>query len=199
LPSLNLNKKLPKDWSVNFKAESGHRLSNGNFNSKIDFDYDYLLTDLSLIFAKKIGINASVAGGYLIRINNENISNRAIQQISFIKRYPAFRLSHRISADQTFRAESNTEFRFRYRLSSEIPLEGQTLDPKEFFIKTNNEYLNSFHGETYDLEVRIAGFLGYAFSPKSKFEFGLDYRIDSFIENNTRNRIWLGLNFYQSL
>lgn len=174
-------------------------MGEGNINSKFDFSYEYLLTDLSLIFAKRIGINTSVAGGYFIRISNENVSNRAIQQISFVRRYPAFRLSHRISSDQTFMAENNTEFRFRYRLSSEIPLEGQSLDPKEFFVKTNNEYLNSFQGKSYDLEVRIAAFLGYAFSTDSKFEIGFDYRIDSFIENNTRNRIWLGINFYQSL
>ncbi len=193
LPSLNINKELQKDWSLHFKAESRQGLINGDFN------YKYLLTDFSLILATKIGINTTVAGGYLMRINRNQITNRAIQQISFVKRYPGFRLSHRISADQTFQQDDQTEVRLRYRLSSEIPLSGQSLDPGEFFLKMNNEYLNSFQGDEYDLELRFAAFLGYALAYANKLEIGVDYRIDSFIDSNPRNRFWLSLNFYQTI
>jgi hypothetical protein len=193
LPSLNINKKLQKDWSLHFKAESRQGLINGDFN------YEYLLTDISLIAATKIGISTTIAGGYLIRIDEGQINNRAIQQISFVKRYPGFRLSHRISSDQTFQRDDQTEVRLRYRLSSEIPLEGQSLDPGEFFLKMNNEYLNSFQGDEYDLELRLAAFLGYAFGSDNKLEIGVDYRVDSFIDNNPRNRFWISLNFYQTI
>ncbi len=194
LPSLNINKKLPRDWSVNFKAESKQSLINDNFN------YDYLLTDLSLHTATKIRINTSVAAGYLIRINENNeINHRTIQQISIVKRYLSFNLAHRISADQSFVKDQDTRFRFRYRLSAEIPLEGLSLDPKEFFIKLNNEYLNSIKRKEYNLEIRTAAFLGYKFSSANKFEFGLDYRIDSFINSAVRSRIWISLNMYQSI
>lgn len=194
LPSLNINKKLPKDWSVNFKAESKQSLFKDNFN------YEYLSTDISLYTAKKIGINSSVAVGYLVRINEDNeINNRTIQQISLIRRYSNFKLAHRISADQSFAKNQDTRFRLRYRLSSEIPLQGQTLDSKEFFIKLNNEYLNSLQNNEYNLEIRSAVFIGYALSPTNKFELGIDYRIDSFINSVARNRIWICLNIYQSI
>jgi hypothetical protein len=193
LPSLNINKKLPKDWSVVFKAESRQSLI------KDDFKYDYLLSDLSLAVSKKVGARTSIAFGYLIRIEDESITNRLIQQISIVRRYPSISLAHRFSADQSFERGNSPEFRFRYRISTEIPLSGQTLDPKEFFIKLNNEYLNSFQSKEYDLEVRGAFFVGYAFTPATKLELGIDYRADSFIEGNTQNRFWIGLNFYQSI
>ena len=81
LPSVNINSKLPKDWSVNLKAESRQSLI------REGFDYEYLLTDISLIAGKKIGINTSIAAGYLLRIDGKEIRNRAIQQISIVRKY----------------------------------------------------------------------------------------------------------------
>jgi len=193
LPSLNINKRLPKDWSLNFKTESRQSLI------KEDFNYDYLLTDISLAASKKIGINTAIAMGYLMRIDDKGVKNRTIQQITFVKRYTNFSLSHRLLADQTFKKDDNTEVRFRYRISSEIPLQGKSLDPKEFFIKLSNEYLNSLHERSYDMEIRGAAFIGYVISPTNKLEFGFDYRIDSFINGDPGNRLWIGLNFYSSI
>lgn len=193
LPSLNINKKLPKDWSVNFKTESRQSLF------KNDFNYDYLLTDLSLAAAKKTGINTTIAIGHLIRVTNVGIINRSIQQISTIKRYYSFRVAHRFSADQTYEKNNYTEFRLRYRASVEIPLNGQSLDPKELFLKLNNEYLNVLYGGEYDLEIRGAGFIGYTLTSTNKLELGLDYRLDSFIKDNPRHRFWIGINIYLSI
>lgn len=193
MPSVNLSKKLPKDWSLNFKAESMQSLYNEVF------DYEYQLTDISLIAAKRLSIRTSIGAGYLMRIDDEGLKNRTIQQISIVSALPFFRLSHRFRADQTFKRNYDTEFRFRYRISAEVPLEGQSVDPLEFYLKLNNEYLNSFQAREYDLEIRAAAFLGFALTPDSELEFGVDYRIDSFINGYSRNRVWLGIGFYQSL
>jgi hypothetical protein len=192
LPSLNINKKLPRDYSLNLKAESRQILYND------DFEYKYDLTELSLIGSKKIGIDTKIAIGYLIGINEDGISNRTIQQISLVNRYQGINIGHRFGADQTLLTNQETEFRFRYRISAELPLNGQSLDPNELFLKFNHEYLNSFQAE-YDLEIRTSAAIGYMFSPQSKFEIGINHRIDSFVAYNSRNRFWLILNFYQSL
>lgn len=194
LPSFNLNLKLPRDWALNFKAESRQSIREGD-----DFDYEYLLTDLSMAGAKKIGVNTRLVIGYLMRLEDEGTQNRTIQQLNIVKRYVNVNLAHRIAADQTFADEEAVEWRLRYRLSVEIPLGGQSLDVHEFFIKANHEYLNSLQGEKYDLEIRGVGFIGYVTSPVSKLELGLDYRIDSFINGRARNRFWLALNVYQSI
>jgi len=155
------------------------------------------MTELSLGAGKKIGFRTKLALGYKLSVDRKEVYNRFIQQISHVKKYQTFILAHRFQTDQTFNINKATEYRLRYRLSAEIPLNGYTLDPKELFIKVNNEYLNSIQDITYDLEIRAAGFLGYALSPKTKIEIGIDNRIDSFINDSLRNRLWLGLNVYQ--
>jgi len=78
-------------------------------------------------------------------------------------------------------------------------LQGRSPDPEEFFLKINNEYLNSVDDGNYDLEIRAATFIGYVIPPAKKLELGFDYRMDSFISGNPRNRLWIGLNFYNSI
>ncbi len=110
LPSLNINKKLPKDWSLNFKTESRQSLF------KEDFNYDFLLTEISIAVSKKKWNSYRCFTGLFLRIDDEGHRNRTIQQITFVRRYATFRLAHRILADQTFKKDDNTELRFRYRL-----------------------------------------------------------------------------------
>ena len=80
LPSLNLNRKLKKDWSINTKIESRQLLQSGEFNGNADKVYKYVLTDFSLISAKKVGLNSRIAGGYLIRFREGKLVHRFIQQ-----------------------------------------------------------------------------------------------------------------------
>lgn len=193
IPSINIIKKFPKNWSANFKAESRQSIYNQ------ELKYDYLLTDFSLVVTKRIAPNTSVGGGYLLRAEDGEFEHRAIQQISFSKKYSGFRMAHRVMTDQTFAKNSKPELRLRYRISSEIPLEGQSLDVKEFYLKINNEYLNSWQGHEYDLEIRGVALLGYSVSSVNDLEIGIDYRLDSFIDGDPRNRIWLSINFFHSL
>ncbi|WP_462318009.1 DUF2490 domain-containing protein [Marinilabilia sp.] len=193
LPSINFNKKLPRDWAVNFKVESRQSLY------KEGLKYDYLLTDFALAGDKKIGINTKIAAGYLLSKFNGGIKNRFFQQLSMVKRYPTFKMAHRFSTDQTFEKDEDPEFRLRYRASAEVPLSGASLDPREFYFKINNEYLNALQARDYDLEIRVAGFIGFVITPSNKLEIGIDNRIDSFVNGNSRNRMWLSLNLYQSI
>ena len=190
IPSVNLQKNFPKQWKSVFKVESRQSLY------KHTLKYDYLLTDISLVVTKRIATNITVGGGYLLRAENDYFYSRAIQQISFGKNYSVLRMAHRIMTDQTFEGEGNTEFRLRYRLSTEIPLQGQSLDIKEFYLKFNNEYLNSWQRNDYDMEIRLVALLGYSLSPVNDLEIGIDYRLDSFISDNSRNRIWLSINYF---
>ncbi len=193
IPSINLLKQFPKNWTTNFKVESRQSFYNQTLK------YDYLLTEVSLVITKRIATNITVGTGYLIRAEGDELKNRAIQQISFGKKYPGFRIAHRIMTDQTFGRNNDTELRLRYRISSEIPLEGEAIDVKEFYLKINNEYLNSWQKNDYDLEIRCGALFGYSISSINDLEIGIDYRLDSFIIGNTRNRIWLNINFFHSL
>lgn len=192
LPVLNLQKKLPKDWALNFKAESRQSFY------KEEARYRYLLTDFSLAAAKKLSINTSVVGGYLLRVEEGKAIHRSLQQLSTVRRYPAFKLAHRLATDQTFEADAPTEYRLRYRLAMEVPLNGQALDAREFFLKFSHEYLSGLEGGEYDLEVRGLCFLGFSLTTRRKLELGFDYRLSAFLAGETRQRMWLGLNYYVS-
>lgn len=181
---------------MNFKTESRLLIQNGDFNGNHNKEFEYLLTDLSLIAAKKVGLNSRIAGGYLIRLRNEEAIHRTIQQFSIVKNKTGYRLSHRIATDQTFSSNQSAEFRFRYRITPEIPLNGQTVDPKEFYIKTNFELLNKFQSSEYELEVRVVPLLGYTLNEQNKFEFGLDYRFDSLFISDPRHSFWTSINWY---
>jgi hypothetical protein len=196
LPSLSLNAKFPKDWSLNVKAESRQAFYQGIFGEKGETSYDYVLTDLALIAARKTGIRSAVGGGYVMRIREGAVFHRSAQQMTFTRPYPRFRLAHRFAADQTFSTAEKPAFRLRYRLAAEIPLNGDRVDPGEFYLKAGNEYLNEWQGGDYGLEIRWSPFLGYAFEGGGKLEGGLDYRLDSFLEDASRHRFWIGINWY---
>jgi len=199
LPALNLNKQLPADWKLNFKIESRQELKSGLFEVPSEFQYNYILSDFSLLAAKKIGINKSLAIGYLTRFRNNEIIHRSIQQFIISKSYAGLKLGHRFSTDQTYQKEKATKYRLRYRLTTRFSMNGQSVDPKEFYLKINNEYLNAWQGPDYDFEIRIVPHLGYLFSNKQKLELGLDYRLDSFLKSPSRNKFWIVINCYLAL
>ncbi len=199
LPSVNLNKTLSDEWKVNANWQSRQVYKTGTFQESSESKFDYVLNDFTFLGSKNVGLNNSFAAGFLIRVEGDQIIYRTIQQFAVVKRYSSFRLAHRLSTDQTFEENEKTEFRFRYRLTGEIPLNGQSVDQGEFYLKVNHEYLNSLQGDEYDMEIRLIPFIGYSLNAKNKFELGLDYRINSFIDNESSSSFWLAINWYYKL
>lgn len=199
LPSINLNYKLKNDWSLNSKVEARYLIQNGVVKGVIFEKNNYVLTDFSLVAAKKVGLNSRIGSGYLLRIEGSEIYHRFLQQYIIVQKMSRFRLAHRFLADQTISESERPQFRLRYRLTSEIPLNGEAVDPKEFYVKLNNEYVNSLQAKEYDLEVRFIPLLGYGFSNVLKMEAGLDYRVNGFLQNKSRNSYWMTLNFFIEL
>lgn len=196
LPSFNLNKGLGNNWSLNFKAETRLRFMQGEFGADVPVDFNFQTADFALTASRKTGLNNSLAGGYLIRQRGEQTYHRFIQQFTIVKRFESFRLAHRFSSDQTFNSEEPWELRLRYRITTEIPLNGQSVDPGEFYLKLNNEYLNSWQESEPDLEIRLVPLAGYEFTDNNKLEFGLDYRLSSFLDGGSRNSFWINIGWY---
>lgn len=193
LPSVTLRKNFPTNWTAVFKVDSRQSIFREEFN------YDYLLTDISMVALRRITSNLTFGGGYLLRVDGVDLYHRSIQQITLTRRFPTFRMAHRLMTDQTFGLHAPAEYRLRYRISADLPLEGHTIDINEFYLKVNNEYLNSWEDGEYDLEIRNVALLGYTLTSKSDLEVGIDYRIDRFIGGGLRNRFWLSVNFIHIL
>jgi len=196
LPTVNYNHKINKDWDVNFRFESRHFVFENNISENSSFKYDYSLSDVSALVGRKTGLNSKVVLGFLTRIEPDAISYRTIQQFIFQTKIESFRVAHRIATDQTFSPNEATEFRLRYRVSAEIPLSGQKLDVKEFYLKFNTEVLNSIQDNVYDLEFRIVPNIGYVINEQHKIELGLDNRFESFINNQTSIVSWITINWF---
>jgi len=200
LPAFNLNQKLPQQWQANLKIESRQSLTEGIFGANNQAAYEYLLTDFTLIAAKKVGLKHTLTGGYTLRWQGEELIHRSIQQLIFIQKFPDFRLAHRLATDQTFSPSDPVAFRLRYRATIELALDGQSVDPREFYLKVNHEYLGLLQDKAFELELRVVPFLGYKLNDNNKFEVGLDYRLDSFIDGDaSRNRFWASVNWFVAL
>jgi hypothetical protein len=199
LPSVTINKKLPKDYVLNFKVESRQVLESGVFDTDISDGYNYILTDFTTIVGKKISINTSLNLGYLFRVENNTIIHRSIQQLIWVNRYEGFKLGHRLATDQTFEPGEAPAYRLRYRAVGELPLSGLETDVKEFYIKAGAEYLNELQSGNYEGELRLLPFLGYSLNQKQKLELGLDYRLGNFINAAPEHTFWIAMNWYVSL
>lgn len=196
LPAINFNKKFENNWRVHTKTESRQRIKQGLFNERNDFQYEYMLTDFTFIVSKRTGFNNYLANGYTLRLQHDKIIHRWLQQFTMIKKYPHFKLAHRIATDFTFEEQEKVAFRLRYRVATAFPLNGQSTDAHEYYFKFNHEYLNSFQGTTYDLEIRCIPLLGYKFSDINKLESGLDYRVRSFIDGHPNHHFWIKINWF---
>lgn len=191
LPVLNLSKKLNNGFKLNLKTESRQVWLQDE-----DWSWQHELVDLSPAISKKIGVNNAIAAGYLIRFRNGETIHRAIQQFTINRRLSSVRMSHRFATDQTFEQAEDVSFRFRYRISIQIPLNGQSVDAGEWYVKVNNEILNAFEGSNYNLEYRSVIVLGYEITDNNKIEFGSDQRFDSFISDALRSRGWFNFSWY---
>lgn len=196
IPEINLNHSLDNRWALNAKLESRPLLARGTFGEDRS-DFQYSLTDLSLAVARKLGFSQTLTLGYLFRSTRTDTRHRLFQQFSFVQNLFTFRLGHRLASDQTFAPGAATEWRLRYRLSFELPLSGQEVDPQEAYFKISQEQLHNFQANTYDLELRLVPALGYVITDRNKLETGLEYRIDDFLDGPSRSTFFWRLAWYR--
>lgn len=195
LPKIVVSVKLPKNLKLINKVESRQVFFEKTGTENLQYSYDYKLTDISSFIALKTAANQTLAIGYRLGLADNEIAHQLIQQFSFTQSLDASRIGHRFSADQTF-ATGDFALRIRYRFTFEKPLNGDKIDPKEFYLKINNEYLAKFTNNKTSAEIRLVPMLGYEINDRNKFEFGLDYRISNFINSDLKNRLWLNLGWY---
>lgn len=60
LPSFNFSKKLKKDWKLDGELESRQRFKSGKFGESSEQNFKHERVDISLVAAKKIGLNVTL-------------------------------------------------------------------------------------------------------------------------------------------
>lgn len=198
LPNLNIGTVLADGWKLNSKVESRQIFLTGNDQgSETDIRFDRM--DVAAVVSRKTAAGNSIGVGYLIRFADHRLAHRVIQQYAFSTGYGRSAIAHRISADQTFRSIASPVFRLRYRFGLEVPLNGQSIDPKELYLKFNNEYLGILEREDTDIEIRVTGALGISLNDDTKLETGIDYRVSEFFNEGTAHQIWVTIGGFFSL
>ncbi|RMB63281.1 DUF2490 domain-containing protein [Dokdonia sinensis] len=199
IPEFNLGVKLSEVWKMDVEFAPRIEAFSGDFDGNSETDIFFDLLDVTSVLNRTVGVDAKAGMGYLARFERERVVHRFLQQYSFTNPHYGYRLGHRFRIDQTFRPDEKFEFRARYRLSSDISLNGEFIDPGEIYIKLGNEYIGSWQDGDSDLEIRVVPSLGYYFDDAHKLELGVDYRIDSFLNATASHRFWLSVGYYLSL
>jgi len=196
LPQVNVNFSINKNFKLNTKLESRQIFSEREPDKPVSNQLRYERTDLAMVLTKKISADNTAGAGYLIRLEDGRFAHRLIQQFSNVRKLEMLRIAHRIVADETFRSNDPAEFRLRYRLGVEKPLNGRDIDPKEFYAKLNNEYLGIVADSRADMEIRASLALGYNATDNNKIELGVEYRVNEFNANVQAQQFWLTLGWF---
>lgn len=199
-PEISLGHKLSDDFSLNVKVESwhlGHAIVQGEPG---DWEYDYRGTDLQLFGSWGFHPLWKVALGYQLNTGPGGMPGHlSIQQLSFLQRLPVLRIGHRLRMDQTYTEEEAVRYRMRYRISAELPIQGRSLDPEEFFFILSDEVLYIQRDEEVQMENRTGGFFGYYLKNGDKVQIGLDHRARFSSVQGTGHRLWLRFAWYVRL
>jgi hypothetical protein len=119
---------------------------------------------------------------------------RSIIQYTYLQKIGRFKFAYRVIRDQTFEENQPTLFRYRFRIMTEIPLSGQELNNKEFYLKLGNEYLSGWASKAHSFEIRGITVLGFEINTKNKIEAGIDYRYRA--KPTSRSTGWLNVCWY---
>jgi len=191
MPKLDLNASLSEWWELNAEIESKLIFREGFYNGPSKQQYRHHRTNISVAGKRKIGNNTSVTGGYLLKIQENNLLHRLLQEYSLKSTSANFTLGHRFAADQTFNTGSATEYRLRYRISATYPLSETSRNVKNSYLKFENEYLGSLENKSTALEIRVLAAIGFIPIHHSTLETGISYRACEATQPITNNEFWL--------
>jgi len=187
-PELSATWKIGDRWQMNLKGIAFNTFAEpGNEGTVANYRFQHL--DFSAMGSYRTFHNQTFSVGYLYRWIEpfekvEGYEHRIMEQVGFIAQIGATRIANRIRLEQR-RRKIGLIHRWRYRLSMDIPLDGQTLNPNEMYLIISDELLWSFGKPVSNFgENRLNGGLGWYFSRKVKCEIQLQYRANGILADN---------------
>ena len=183
LPAISQTGRISKKVDYNFFAST----TIDAFKS-IQSNVEYPAKDFQLYIQPsiiyKFSPDFNVAASYTYQRNNPltgDYSNehRLWQQCIFSRSFKKTRMTNRFRLEERFIQNRKTSdyplsTRFRYQMGFNFPLQGKTLDVKEFYFNAYNEFYFSLTGAknaTYSENWTYSG-VGYRVSNSTKVEMG---------------------------
>ncbi|TFV97354.1 DUF2490 domain-containing protein [Algoriphagus kandeliae] len=195
-PEAAITKKLSNGNKVNFKVENQEIIYRNFENPEDRWQFKHYRTDLMAFYDWKLSPLSSMALGLFYRIQDGSNSYRLIQQFAVLDRFRRFRMGHRFRLDQTFTPGETAEFRFRYRIALDVPLQGDEVDPGESYLVISTEPIFSLQDSELGLENRFVLTLGKLINSQQKIEYSVDYRTDGFFQEGFRTRLWAKIGYF---
>ncbi len=183
-PRLSFSHKINSRWSYNAAIRFRQRFNNyGESESNFKMDrWDIIgFGTYSFFGSRKLSL------GYMYRRSNpleeeKGYEHRFTQQFAFITDLNGFRLVNKFLIEERIR---NTDYltRLRYSISTDFPLQGESLDPDEYYLVTGNELVYAFNSKGHELENRFLLGVGKLLRNGQKFQLSLVSRNSDLISS----------------
>ncbi|HET8858879.1 DUF2490 domain-containing protein [Marivirga sp.] len=199
-PGISFTKKIDSRWSYNFSLMGRQRFTDygeGEKNFKTDRWEIKGFGTYTLLGGKKLSL------GYMYRGYDPfepegGWEHRITQQFAFITNFGGYRLANKFRIEQRIRS-SDYLTRFRYSISNDFPLQGENLDPKEFYLITGNELVYAFNQLGDELENRFSLGIGRLIKGGQKFQFSVVSQNSDLISTNRDHIIQFESVYYFNL
>ena len=184
----SLNYKVSDNWSFNTSVGKRSVWSTAEINGVEQFEGHLSFLELDHFSTYRINPATRASLGYKYRWRDPSeglgeYEHRITQQVAYTHFKEVVRLVSRLRLEQRIRNESFA-MRYRYRISADLPLSGETLNAREFYLVGSNEVLfEAVDVEEDTWEIRTSGSIGYLLNSDLKVELSLTYRM----ENLTRS------------
>jgi len=199
-PGISLTKRINSRWSYNLSLSGRQRFTNyGNGEKNVQADRWEIKSFGTYTFfgGKKLSL------GYMYRTvdpfkQKSGWEHRITQQFAFITQFGGYRLGNKFRIEQRIRSNDYLT-RFRYAISNDFPLQGESLDPKEFYLIGGNELVYAFNSLGDDLENRFSLGIGRLIQGGQKIQFSVASRYSDLISKNRDHIIQFESVYYFSL
>ena len=199
-PGISFTKKIDSRWSYNFSVMGRQRFTDygtGGKNLKTDRWELKGFGTYTLFGGKKLSL------GYMYRTVDplepeSGWEHRITQQFAFITNFGGYRLGNKFRIEQRIRS-SDYLTRLRYAISNDFPLQGENLDPKEFYLIAGNELVYAFNSIGDELENRFSAGIGRLIKNGQKIQFSVVSRNSDLISKERDHIIQFESVYYFNL
>lgn len=194
-PDISLSGNIKGQWSWNTKFVARVGLGQVGAGSHPDAGRLLLAEAQAFVNRRLVGgrrITLGLLYGLEEPLDERNTEKRIIWQYSFRTPLQSWSLAHRARIEQRFFEES-FQHRLRYRIVAERPLQGDKLDPGEFYFVAGSEFLLS-SDEQFDnlrLDNRTGMGVGLLFINEHRLQFELQHRAQRLFDQRYGSRLWL--------
>ena len=198
-PEFSYTHRLGGLWKVNAKASFLQSLTTPA-EAETDRQYQFDQAQVQFFATYSLRTNLKVSGGYYFRINDPtetlgSHNHRLAEQFAFVSQVGGRRWANRLRLEQRFQDQGYVN-RARYRVSFDVPLNGERIDPGEKYLIVSDEWLFSFTSRQSESQNRLYLGIGWFANPERKTEVGVQYRLGGIGSEDLSNTLWFTTAFY---